>query len=53
MAKLDLSGYNITPDDCNALATALADDLFFEELTLFRLFTQRGVEQSPSPWIDG
>lgn len=34
MAKLDLSGYNLTPDDCNALATALADDLFFEELNL-------------------
>lgn len=34
MAKLDLSGYNLTPDDCNALATALVDDLFFEELNL-------------------
>ena len=34
MVKLDLSGYNLTPDDCNALATALADDLFFEELNL-------------------
>ena len=34
MAKLDLSGYNLSPDDCNALASALADDLFFEELNL-------------------
>ena len=34
MAKLDLSGYNLSPDDCNALAAALADDLFFEELNL-------------------
>lgn len=34
MTKLDLSGYNLTPDDCNALSAALADDLYFEELTL-------------------
>ena len=34
MTKLDLSGYNLTPDDCNALSAALVDDLYFEELTL-------------------
>lgn len=34
MAKLDLSGHNLTPEDCIALATALSDDLFFEELSL-------------------
>lgn len=34
MTKLDLSGYNLSPDDCNALAAALRDDLFFEELNL-------------------
>ncbi|XP_068755458.1 leucine-rich repeat-containing protein 45-like [Montipora capricornis] len=34
MTKLELSGYNLTPDDCNALATALTDDLYFEELNL-------------------
>lgn len=34
MTKLDLSGHNLTPDECNALAAALADDLYFEELDL-------------------
>lgn len=34
MAKLYLSSYNLSPEDCNALVTALTDDLFFEELTL-------------------
>ncbi|KAK3702858.1 hypothetical protein QZH41_014130 [Actinostola sp. cb2023] len=29
---LDLSSYNLTPEDCHALATALSDDLFFKEL---------------------
>lgn len=33
MTKLDLSSYNLTPEDCNALLTALTDDLFFEELS--------------------
>lgn len=30
---LDLSSYNLTPEDCHALATALTDDLHFEELS--------------------
>jgi len=30
---LDLSSYNLTPEDCHALATALSDDLFFKELS--------------------
>lgn len=33
MVKLDLSSCNLTPQDCNALVSALTDDLFFEELT--------------------
>ena len=32
MSKLDLSSYNLTPEDCHALGTTLRDDLFFEEL---------------------
>ncbi|XP_032228433.2 leucine-rich repeat-containing protein 45 [Nematostella vectensis] len=30
---LDLSSYNLTPEDCHALATTLSDDLYFEELS--------------------
>lgn len=33
MTKLDLSSYNLTPEDCNAFVDALTDDLFFEELS--------------------
>lgn len=33
MTKLDLSSFNLTPEDCNAFADALTDDLFFEELS--------------------
>lgn len=30
---LDLSSYNLTPEDCHALSTALSDDLYFKELS--------------------
>ena len=33
MTKLDLSSFNLTPEDCNAFADTLTDDLFFEELS--------------------
>lgn len=30
---LDLSSYNLTPEDCHALASSLTQDLFFKEIT--------------------